>query len=172
MESLVNAGRVYVVGSLNADLTVKVPRVPMPGETLLGGAFRHGCGGKGANQAVAAARAGASAVMIGAVGTDFAGDRLLAQLAADGIDTTHVARAATATGLAVVYVDDEGENSIAVVPGANLDCTPQHVSAALQNLAAADVVLAQGEIPASSIAAAAESALVAVHGSSSTWRLR
>lgn len=114
------AGRVVVVGSVNVDLVVRLPRLPAPGETVSGGSFaRHG-GGKGANQAVAAARAGARTAIVGRVGADPDGDAALAELAALGIDVAHVARDADAhTGVALIAVDGEGRNQIAVAPGAN-----------------------------------------------------
>ncbi|MEY4227314.1 MAG: hypothetical protein RL190_2071 [Actinomycetota bacterium] len=114
------AGRVVVVGSVNVDLVVRVGRLPAPGETVSGGVFaRHG-GGKGANQAVAAARAGARTAIVGRVGTDADGDAALAELAAAGVDVAHVSRDPEAhTGVALIAVDGDGRNQIAVAPGAN-----------------------------------------------------
>jgi len=114
------AGRVLVVGSVNVDLVVRVERLPAPGETVSGGEFRRHGGGKGANQAVAAARAGAATAIVGRVGMDSDGDEALAELAAAGVDVAHVARdRALHTGVAVIAVDREGRNQIAVAPGAN-----------------------------------------------------
>ena len=109
---------VVVVGSVNADLVVSVARLPRAGETVTGGTFaRHG-GGKGANQAVAAARAGARVAMVGAVGADDLGDEALRELAAEGIDVAAVARLDdTPTGVAAIVVDERGENQIAVASG-------------------------------------------------------
>ena len=112
--------RVVVVGSVNVDLVVSVGRLPRAGETVAGGTFaRHG-GGKGANQAVAAARLGAQVAIVGAVGADELGDEALAELAGEGIDVDHVARLdGVATGVAAIVVDESGENQIAVASGAN-----------------------------------------------------
>ena len=114
------AGRVVVVGSVNVDLVVRVARLPAPGETVSGGAFaRHG-GGKGANQAAAAARAGAATAIVGRVGADADGDAALAELAGLGVDVGHVTRDPAAhTGVALIAVDAEGRNQISVAPGAN-----------------------------------------------------
>ena len=113
---------VVVVGSVNADLVVSVARLPQAGETVTGGTFaRHG-GGKGANQAVAAARAGASVAMVGAVGADDLGDEALRELAAEGIDVAAVVRLdGVPTGVAAIVVDEQGENFVAVASGANAE---------------------------------------------------
>jgi ribokinase len=118
----VSSARVVVVGSINADLVVSVKRLPGPGATVTGGTFaRHG-GGKGANQAVAAARAGASVAFVGAVGADDLGDEALRELAAEGIDVSAVARLdGVPTGVAAIVVDEAGENQIAVASGANAE---------------------------------------------------
>src|SRR6476659_10321041 len=115
-----SVGKVVVVGSTNTDMTVRVPHLPVPGETVGGGGFRVTGGGKGANQAVAAARAGASVVFVTALGTDDIGDRAFESLAAEAIDLRFVRRVADApSGIALILVDDAGENVIAVAPGAN-----------------------------------------------------
>jgi ribokinase len=126
---------VVVVGSLNADLVVAVPRLPRAGETVTGGVFaRHG-GGKGANQAVAAARAGARVAMAGAVGADAFGDEALRELAAEGIDVSAIARLdEEPTGVAAIVVDEGGENQIAVASGANAALSGEAVTAALERL--------------------------------------
>ena len=109
------AGRVCVVGSLNADLVARVPRRPASGETVLGSGFATGLGGKGFNQAVAAARCGASVTMVGRVGNDGYGGQLLSALSAEGIDSSHVGTdPVTGTGVAVVLVEDSGDNAIVV----------------------------------------------------------
>jgi ribokinase len=127
------SARVVVVGSVNVDLVVSVPAFPRPGETVTGGTFaRHG-GGKGANQAVAAARLGASVALVGAVGDDDLADGALAELEAEGIDVGAVARLADApTGVALITVDARGENTIAVASGANAQLDPEAVAAALE----------------------------------------
>lgn len=112
-------GRVIVVGSINVDLVVSAPHLPRPGETVTGGAFARHLGGKGANQAVAAARAGASVAMIGTVGADADGDESLAALEAEGIDISAVRRVNTPTGVAIIAVAPDGENQIVVASGAN-----------------------------------------------------
>jgi len=110
---------ITVLGSLNMDLVALVDRAPLQGETVTGREFRTIPGGKGANQAIAAARAGASVAMIGAVGSDAFGDQLLATLHADGVDTARVRRTPGASGTAHIVVDSAGRNAIVVVPGAN-----------------------------------------------------
>jgi ribokinase len=126
---------VVVVGSVNADLVVSVRQLPRPGETVSGGTFaRHG-GGKGANQAVAAARLGARVAFIGAVGDDDLGEEALRELAAEGVDVSAAARLeGVATGVAVIVVDERGENQIAVASGANAALTGDAVAAALAPL--------------------------------------
>jgi ribokinase len=115
-----DAPQLLVIGSLNTDLLVRVGELPGPGETVTGGVFEMAGGGKGANQAVAAARAGAAVAMVGAVGADEFGARLLEELAAEGVSVAGVARLpGVATGLAAIVVDEEGENQIAVASGAN-----------------------------------------------------
>jgi ribokinase len=151
-------GRVVVVGSLNVDLTLAVRDIPRPGETVLATDQGQGCGGKGANQAVAAARAGAPVRMVGCVGTDPGGDLLLERLGADGVEVGRVTRGEWPTGLAVVAVESSGENAIIVAAGANEHCDPEQVTAALADLGPGDVVVAQAEIPQAAIAAAARSA--------------
>ena len=136
-----------VIGSLNVDLVVAADRLPRPGETVLGGRISTHDGGKGANQAVAAARMGAQVSMIGAAGTDAHGDRAVASLDAEGIDTTRIRRLdAEATGVAIIAVGPRGENQIVVAPGANALLELDDDDRAL--IGAADVVLTGHEIPA------------------------
>lgn len=141
-----STGNVVVVGSANVDQVVRVDRHPRPGETILGGDLRRHPGGKGANQAVAAAKAGgANTGFVGAFGRDEAGALLLDSLKSAGVDTSAMQRTDSPTGTALISVADTGENSIIVAPGAN-----SHVQvddAARQALQQADVVLAQLEIP-------------------------
>lgn len=140
-------GRVVVVGSLNQDLVVRVPRHPSPGETLLGDSFESSHGGKGANQAVAAAVAGGVVHFIGRVGGDVTGRDYLTRLDALGIDISGiVVDEGAVTGLALIQVDAEGENSIVVVAGANGRLVVDDL-APLDDLSAADVVLLQLEVP-------------------------
>lgn len=148
--------RVLVVGSLNVDLTLAVDAVPRPGETVLAGSPSRSCGGKGANQAVAAARAGATVAMVGCIGRDDGAAALLDQLNLDGIDTSRITRSELPTGLAIIAVEATGENAIIVAPGANSGCTPEVVAKGLADLVAPDIVVVQAEIPTESITAAAE----------------
>jgi ribokinase len=147
--------RVVVVGSTNTDMTVRVPRIPAPGQTAGGRDFRVSGGGKGANQAVAAARAGARVCFVTAVGDDAFGDRALADLARDGIDLALAHRVPGPSGVALIVVDDAGENAIAVAAGANAELTPAHVAPIADRLTAADVVLLQLEIPMPAVIEAA-----------------
>lgn len=110
---------IIVVGSLNLDLVGRAPRIPAPGETVLGGELARFHGGKGGNQAVAAARLGAQVMFVGAVGSDSIGDELVAGLIGEGIDATGIARVGGASGAALITVDDGGNNAITVLPGAN-----------------------------------------------------
>jgi ribokinase len=143
------AGRVIVVGSVNVDLVVTAERLPGPGETVIGGRFERHQGGKGANQAVAAARLGAETVFIGTVGDDTLGAEARAALVAEGIDVggllTHPSEP---TGVALILVDRSGENSIAVASGANATLTSVQVRLAFKKLelTADDIVLVGHEI--------------------------
>jgi len=139
--------RIVVVGSINMDLVTQAPRFVGPGETILGERFLTVPGGKGANQAVAAARLGAEVALVGALGRDAFGDQLHAGLAAEHVDLTHVARLDdSASGTASITVAD-GENQIIVVPAANARVTPAQVAAAQSLIERADAVLVQMEIP-------------------------
>jgi ribokinase len=151
-------GTVVVVGSLNVDQVVTVDRHPSPGETLVATSFALLPGGKGANQAVAAARRGAPTVMVGSVGRDGAAQLATSLLAGSGVDVTHVRAVDAPTGLATVTVDQSGENTIVVVPGANTATDREALRASATVVASAAVVVLQGEIPADGIAAAAEMA--------------
>jgi ribokinase len=144
---------VAVLGSLNMDISVTVPRLPGPGATVLGSAARFTPGGKGANQAVAAARLGADTAMVGCVGEDEFGRRLIAALRAEGIDAVGVRVVAEApTGLAMIAVDSEGENLITVAPGANYQVGPADVAEA--GARPRDVLVISAEIPVPAIRSA------------------
>lgn len=148
---------IVVVGSLNLDTTVRVSRLPLPGETVLGGGHFDDTGGKGANQAVAAARLGRDVAMVGMVGVDSAGTRLLDALAVAGVDHSAVLRdGAVPTGMAVITVDGSGENTIVVDPAANGAFTPDRLEQVGSVVEQAGVVLVQLEIPLGSVAAAIE----------------
>ncbi|NIH84383.1 ribokinase [Amycolatopsis granulosa] len=147
-------GQVVVVGSANVDLVVEVPRHPGGGETILGGDLRRSPGGKGANQAVAAARAGgAETTFAGALGTDESAELLLASLERAGVRTDLVSRVDAPTGTALITVSPDGENAIVVAPGANARLAL--TDAQVHRIAHADVVLAQLEIPLGVVRAAA-----------------
>ena len=149
--------RVIVVGSINTDLVVVGERLPAPGETVSGARFSQHGGGKGANAAVAAARLGAAVTMVGAVGGDAFGDEALALLRNEGVDTGWVARADAPTGVALINVDAQGENQIAVASGANAEVEPGAVERAV-GAAGPGVVLTNHEIPLAARLAAARAA--------------
>jgi|WetSurMetagenome_2_1015567.scaffolds.fasta_scaffold22368_5 ribokinase len=147
---------IVVVGSLNMDLVVRMPQIPKPGETLLGGVFNTFLGGKGANQAVAAARLGSHVTMIGCVGNDSFGKELRAALEVEGINTTHIlVHPQAATGVALIQVDSRGQNSIAVASGANFLLTSTYVEKAMQTIGQFDVVVMPLETPLETIITAA-----------------
>ncbi|WP_456885442.1 ribokinase [Frigoribacterium sp. 2355] len=153
-----SAGTVVVVGSINVDQVVTVDRLPLPGETLIGSSMTLSPGGKGANQAVAAARCGARTVMIGAVGDDGRADDALPHLRSSGVDVSGVDTVPGPTGLAIVSVGGDSENTIVVVPGANGAVSASFVGGHAGALAEAAVVVLQGEIPVDGIAAAVQHA--------------
>jgi ribokinase len=145
---------IAVVGSLNLDLSIRVPRLPLPGETVLGRECCRDTGGKGANQAVAAARLGRSVDLVGLVGGDEYGRLLLDALAAAGVGVSAVGRhASLPTGLALITVDDLAENTIVVSPGANGALRPAHLDAEV--IGGAVAVLLQLEVPLDTVEAAA-----------------
>jgi ribokinase len=140
--------KILVIGSINMDLVVRSPHLPLPGETVLGSGFGTFPGGKGANQAVAAARCGAPTTMIGRVGTDAFGDAMLATLSADQIDVQGIRRDPDApTGVALITVDDWAENSIVVASGANMRLSPEDVEAQEALFKSAALLVMQLEIP-------------------------
>ncbi|MFX1762109.1 ribokinase [Paraburkholderia sp. A1RI-2L] len=144
-----------VVGSLNMDLVARAPRLPRPGETLAGSAFAQVAGGKGGNQAVAAARLGAQVAMVGCVGADANGELLRAGLLAEGIDCGALDTAPEApTGVALIVVDEASQNAIVIVAGSNAKVTPASLARHEAALAAADVVVCQLESPLDAVHAA------------------
>ncbi len=154
---------VAVVGSLNLDLVAEVARLPLPGETLLASGSSRALGGKGANQAVSAARHGVGVAMVGCVGADPEGRRLTDALVAEGIDISEVAaRDDAATGVAHIAVDAEGHNTIVVVSGANAALDAGDVHRALARLPDPDVILLQLEIPLDAVIAAAADRMATV----------
>ena len=139
--------KIIVVGSSNVDLTARVKRLPLPGETIGGATLLRANGGKGANQAVAAARMGAEVLFLTCLGNDASGEMLSAQFAADGIDTSCIKLSATPTGTALIFVDDNAENCIAVAPGSNNDLLPADIDSARSSMVGAEFLLVQLEIP-------------------------
>jgi ribokinase len=149
--------RIIVVGSVNTDMVVKGDRIPTPGETVTGGQFVMAHGGKGANQAVAAARLGAEVILVAKVGDDVFGEESIENFRREGISTEFILRdPRRATGLALILVNTEGENSISIAPGANFHLAPDEVEQALERIGPADVVLLQLEIPLEASRRAAE----------------
>ena len=138
---------VAVLGSFNMDLAVAAPVLPGPGRTVLGRSFFQGPGGKGSNQAIAARRLGAETAFLGAVGDDEFGRAARALLQREGVGVSGLASVGEPTGVALIVVDDRGENQIAVAPGANRAVTPEMVEENERIIAGADVLLAQLETP-------------------------
>jgi len=155
--------RITVVGSLNMDLVVRTPRIPKPGETIIGSDFHTIPGGKGANQAVAAAKLGAEVSMVGRVGEDDFGRALLANLDSVNVNHDFVQRDTTApTGIALITVEDSGENNIVLAPGSNMKLTVEDIESARQTIARSDSVLFQLESPLPVVEAALK--LAKAHG--------
>jgi len=146
-----------VVGSLNMDLVVRAPRHPRPGETLIGSQFQTFPGGKGANQAVAAARLGATVRLIGRVGKDAFGDALLQTVRQDGVDTSFIYRdPQAASGVALITLDEAGQNTIVVASGANMRLSPRDIQQAEVAFEGANLLLMQLECPLEAVEAAAD----------------
>lgn len=147
-----NTPSITVVGSSNMDLVVKSQRIPAVGETILGGDFIMAPGGKGANQAVAAAKLGAHVYFVAKVGDDVFGQQSMANFEKEGVDTKYVAQTTDApSGVALIMVDDEGNNSIVVAPGANQKLSPDDVKKAEADIASSGAVVAQLEVPLETI---------------------
>jgi ribokinase len=138
---------IAVVGSLNIDLVAYAGRMPGPGETVSGDRFQMGFGGKGANQAVMAARLGAQVSMVGALGDDVYAGMMVDNLIAQGVDAAHVARVEGSSGVAPIWVEPDGTNRIIVVPGANDEVDPEAAAGAVRALTGVAVVVGQLEIP-------------------------
>jgi ribokinase len=154
------AGKIIVVGSSNTDMIVKADRIPRPGETVIGGAFSSASGGKGANQAVAATRAGGDVTFVARIGCDAMGNEALAGFIADGVDVEHVVRDSTLpSGVALILIGERGENSIAVASGANAALNAADVHAAHGAFDNATVVLTQLETPLDALRAARDEAI-------------
>jgi len=147
---------IVVIGSSNTDMIIKVPRIPKPGETILGGKFSTAAGGKGANQAVAAARAGGNVTFVARVGDDMFGDEAIKGFKTDGLNVDYVIKDKSApSGVAEIFVADDGENSIAVASGANANLSPEDVNNAKSVIENADIIIMQLETPLETIKAAA-----------------
>jgi ribokinase len=148
--------RIVIVGSSGTDMIIKLDRIPRPGETLLGGEFHITGGGKGANQAVSAARAGGKVAFVARLGQDDFGDQAKAAFAREGINVEHIYRdRKVSTGVALIFVDQQGENSIGVAPGANGRLSPADLKKARKIFAAASVMVVQLEIPLDTVQTAA-----------------
>ena len=147
---------IVVVGSLNMDLVIQVPTIPKSGETVLGNSFSTYPGGKGANQAVAAARLGASVTIIGQVGADTYGESLITKLVTDGVNVDCIfIDESNATGVAMITVDASGQNSIAVASGANFTLTKDHIQSAWKKMGDIDILIMPLETPLDTILEAA-----------------
>lgn len=156
---------IVVVGSSNTDLIIKTERIPAPGETILGGEFFTAHGGKGANQAVAAARLGGQVTFIACIGKDDFGDRSVEQFGKDGIDTSFILRdEKTPSGVALITVDKKGENSIVVAAGSNGALTPEDIRNSASAIGKAGILLVQLEIPIPAV----KEAVKAAHDSGAT----
>lgn len=149
--------KITVIGSSNTDMIVKVPRIPMPGETILGGTFMQAPGGKGANQAVAAARNGGAVTFIANLGDDHLGRNAIEGFQRDGIHTDHILiDSSVPSGVALIFVGAEGENSIAVASGANGTLTPNQIASKAEVIRESDLLLMQLETPLETIESAAK----------------
>ncbi len=148
--------KILVIGTSNTDMTIKGDRLPVPGETVTGGIFYMGPGGKGANQAVAAKRLGGDVCFICKVGRDIFGDNALKGYEKEGIDISHVMRSDKASGTALILVDNTGENCISVASGANGDITPEDIDSVADVIRSAGFLILQLEIPVESVLRAAK----------------
>ncbi len=156
---MLRRAKVLVIGSSNTDMVVHAPKIPEPGETVLGGDILLAAGGKGANQAVAASRLGADVTLVARIGTDIFGDRAFSNIASSGVITKYVVRdSATPSGVALICVDPVGQNSIVVAPGANANLSVTDVEAARVAFEMCDIVVLQLEVPIETVSAAVEMA--------------
>lgn len=151
-----NQKNILVIGSSNTDMTAKTRELPRPGETVLGGVFTMGAGGKGANQAVAAQRLGGNVKFICKVGNDMFGDNSIAQYKKEGLDTSGILRSSLPSGVALIYVDDHAENCIVVASGANGDLTEEDIEASRNDIENCGILLLQLESPIPSVLKAAQ----------------
>lgn len=147
--------RIMVIGSSNTDMSVKTDHLPQPGETILGGKFFMAHGGKGANQAVAAARLGGEVTFVARIGKDMFGDSAVAGFEKEGIDTRFIVRDADESGVALIFVDRKGENVIVVAPGSNSRLSPEDVDRAADRMASCRALVLQLEVPLKTVEHAA-----------------
>ena len=154
------SGQILVIGAANTDLTAYVDRIPEGGETIHGNIFTTGFGGKGANQAVAAKRAGAKVALIAGLGADIFGENTKAHLEAEGIDTSGIFYGKQPSGVAHIWVDSKGENRIIIIPGANLELTNEFIENTVLKISNLSIVIAQCELPQEFTIAAFKSAKV------------
>ena len=141
------SGQILVIGAANTDLTAYVERIPEGGETIHGDLFTTGFGGKGANQAVAAKRAGADVALIAGLGADIFGQNTKAHLEAEGVDTSAIFYGKQPSGVAHIWVDSKGENRIIIIPGANLELTNEFIENTVLKISNLSIVIAQCELP-------------------------
>lgn len=150
-----STGKILVIGSSNTDMTVKSPMIPRPGETVIGGEFKMGAGGKGANQAVAAKRLGGDVTFVCKVGKDLFGDNAIENYRKEGMDVSYVLRSDKPSGVALILVDGNAENCISVATGANGDLTPEDIEASTDLIRSSSILVLQNEIPIESVLKAA-----------------
>jgi len=159
MREQLNSGDIVVIGSTNVDMVVKTDRHPLPGETRLGGVFFMNAGGKGANQAVAAARLGANVTLVTKVGNDIFGKQTIEGFKKEKINTQYVfVDESSSSGTALIVVNKDGENSIVVAPGANANLLPADIDK-VKDIEAADILLLQLEIPLETISSVVKKAI-------------
>ena len=151
-----NSKKILILGSSNTDMTIKSAVLPVPGQTVTDGLFYMGPGGKGANQAVAAARLGGDAKLVCKVGKDIFGDNAVKHYQEEGLDVSGVLRSDLPSGIALINVDAKGENCIAVAPGANTDITEAEIDSIAEEIRAAAILLLQLEIPLPAVMRAAK----------------
>lgn len=148
-------GNILVIGSSNTDMTIRASRLPAPGETILGGEFKMGRGGKGANQAVAAKRLGGNVTFVCKVGNDVFGNESVQAYTAEGMDISRILRSEKPSGTALIMVDDSGENCISVAPGANGDISVEDIRSIADLIRSASYLILQLEIPVAAVVEAA-----------------
>ena len=148
-------GNILVIGSSNTDMTIRASRLPAPGETILGGEFKMGRGGKGANQAVAAKRLGGNVTFVCKVGNDVFGNESVQAYAAEGMDISRILRSEKPSGTALIMVDDSGENCISVAPGANGEISVEDIRSIADLIRSASYLILQLEIPVAAVVEAA-----------------